>query len=345
MAKILYSLAGQGAGHGSRSKEIITHLISQGHELKILSYKQGYDLLSKFFRVEKIFGLTFDYHENKVRILPTLYKNALRLPQAKNSLQDILKLIKNFEPDLVITDFEPLACIAANLKRIPLVSIDNQHVLTDTVVKYPREYEKDATLAKAVTKLMIFNTKVNLTISFFKTKPKNKKTFVFPPILRSEVLKAKPKQGDYILVYVTSSSHELEKILLEVDCKFICYGFNKEGKKKNLLFKKPSKDKFFQDLANSKAVIANTGFTLIGEALHLGKPYLAWPVQSQFEQILNALYIEKSGYGLYAEKLDLVTINKFLKNLPKYRRKVKKYPRQDNRKILKKIEQVVNLYS
>ncbi|MBT5503765.1 hypothetical protein HN858_01640 [Candidatus Falkowbacteria bacterium] len=345
MAKIIYSLAGQGAGHGSRSKEIIAHLVGEGHELKILSYNQGYDLLKKFFKVEKIFGLTFDYHDNQVRILPTVYKNALRLPQAKASLQKILKLINSFKPDLIITDFEPLACIAANLKRVPLVSIDNQHALTDTIVKYPREHEKDATLAKAVTKLLIFNTKINLVISFFKTKPKNKKTFVFSPILRSEVLQAKPKQGDYILVYVTSPSHDLEKVLLEVNCKFICYGFNKEGKQKNLLFKKPSKDKFFLDLANSKAVIANTGFTLIGEALHLGKPYLAWPVRSQFEQILNALYIEKSGYGLHADQLDMITIKKFLKSLPKYRRKVKKYPRQDNRRILKKVDQVVATYS
>ena len=86
MAKIIYSLAGQGAGHGSRSKEIIAHLVGEGHELKILSYNQGYDLLKKFFKVEKIFGLTFDYHDNQVRILPTAYKNALRLPQAKASL-------------------------------------------------------------------------------------------------------------------------------------------------------------------------------------------------------------------------------------------------------------------
>ncbi len=345
MARIIYSLAGQGAGHGSRSKEIITHLISRGHELKILSHNQGYDLLKKFFKVEKIFGLTFDYRHNKVRILPTVYKNTLCLPEARVSLQKILKLIKSFKPDLIITDFEPLSCIAANLKNIPLISIDNQHVLTDTVVQYPRQYKKDATLAKTVTKLMIFNTKINLTTSFFKAKVKNKKTFVFPPILRAEVLRAKSKQGDYVLVYVTSPMDNLEQLLQKINCKFICYGFNKDGKDENLIFKQPNKEQFFKDLANCRAVIASSGFTLIGEALYLGKPYLACPVQAQFEQIFNAYYIDKLGYGKYVIKLEQPAIENFLKNIAKYKQNLKKYPRQDNSEILKKVDQIVAAYS
>jgi uncharacterized protein (TIGR00661 family) len=44
-------------------------------------------------------------------------------------------------------------------------------------------------------------------------------------------------------------------------------------------------------------VIANSGFSLICEALYLGKPYLAIPVRHQFEQVLNAYYVDKMGYG------------------------------------------------
>jgi uncharacterized protein (TIGR00661 family) len=40
------------------------------------------------------------------------------------------------------------------------------------------------------------------------------------------------------------------------------------------------------------------GFSLVTEALHLGKPYLAVPVQHQFEQIFNAYWLDKMGHRL-----------------------------------------------
>ncbi len=345
MAKIIYGLCGQGSGHGSRSKEVISHLISQGHEVKIFTYKQGFDLLKNFFPVEKIFGLLFDYKDNKVRLLPTLYKNALQLPEANKSLRLILKKIDQWQPDLVITDFEPLVCVAANLKRLPLISIDNQHFLTETKVNYPKNHEKDVALAKAVVKAMVFNTKANLVISFLKAKTKNKKTFVFPPILRQEVLETKPQTKDHVLVYVTSANPELEDTLKKVKQKFICYGFGKKGQEGNLTFKLPNQKQFFDDLATCRAVVGNAGFTLIGEALYLGKPYLAWPVKSQFEQIMNAYFIEKLGYGLYAENLDLAIFERFFKGLTKFTKKLKKYPREGNTKILKKLDGLIKKYS
>ena len=56
-------------------------------------------------------------------------------------------------------------------------------------------------------------------------------------------------------------------------------------------------DRPLQDLVGANAVIANAGFSLVSEALHLGKPYLAIPVKRQFEQVLNAYYVDKMNYG------------------------------------------------
>ena len=50
--------------------------------------------------------------------------------------------------DLIITDFEPLTCHVGHKKRLPVISIDNQHCLTNTVVSYPRKYRGDAAAAK-----------------------------------------------------------------------------------------------------------------------------------------------------------------------------------------------------
>ena len=59
-------------------------------------------------------------------------------------------------------------------------------------------------------------------------------------------------------------------------------------------------------------MIANAGFSLVSEALHLGKPYLALPVRHQFEQLFNAYYVQKMGYGQYSEKLGPNNLADFL---------------------------------
>lgn len=345
MAKILYGVAGEGSGHSSRTKEICRHLKEKGHEIKIVSHGRGYDNLRPYFDTEKIFGLHFAYKDNKVQYNKTIINNALKTPQAIKSLKEVLGLIDSFRPNIVFSDFEPVSSIAANIKKLPLISVDNQHCITNTVIQYPRKYEKEAMAAKTVINLMIFNSRACLVTSFFRAKILNKKTFVFPPILRKEVLDLKPKNGNKILVYATSEFSDMTAVLKSINEKFIVYGFNHSKKDKNLTFKKPSQKGFLRDLANSKAVIANAGFTLMTEALHLRKPYLALPVAGQFEQILNAYYLEKLGYGKHWDELNKEKIESFLFNLGLYNKNLRKYKKEDNSKIFKKIDNLIKKYT
>lgn len=344
MSKILYGVAGEGSGHSSRAREIIRHLLRSGHEVKIVSYDKGYKNLSTDFDVEDIFGLHFYYENNKVKIVPTVFKNLLKTDQAIKSINKVVKIIDEFKPDIVFSDFEPISCVAANMKKLPLISIDNQHRLNNTDIEYPKKYTNDARTAIAVVNLMIFNSKANLVTTFFKAPVKNKKTFLFPPILREEVLRAEVKEKDCILVYLTSPFEGLIDILKNINKKFIVYGFNKNEKRNNLVFKQASQKGFLQDLANCEGVIANAGFTLMTEALHLRKPYLALPVAGQFEQVLNAYYLEKLGYGKYWDELNQERIEAFLYNIDLYKEGVKKYVKQDNTKILKKVDQLISKY-
>src|SRR5262249_4410020 len=151
-----------------------------------------------------------------------------------------------------------------------------------------------------------------LVISFFPAPVKKKNTFLFPPLLRQEILNARPAQGDHVLVYVTSPAPALTKLLSGVRAKFIAYGFAREGVEGNITYKKPSMDGFFADLVGAQAIIANSGFSLVTEALHLGKPYLAVPVSHQFEQIFNAYWLEKTGYGAYWKDLNKERVVSFL---------------------------------
>ncbi len=177
--------------------------------------------------------------------------------------------------------------------------------------------------------------------TFFDAKVTKPNTFLFPPILRECILKAKPRQGEQILVYVTSPAPNLAKLLASMRGSFVAYGFGREGRERNIMFKKASLDGFLADLLAAKTLIANAGFSLVTEALRLDKPYLAVPVEHQFEQIFNAYWLDKAGYGAFWEELNKERVESFLYNLPQFREKLAGYPRQGNDALLAKLDDLI----
>lgn len=341
MANILYGVNGEGSGHSTRAKEIITHLQGEGHRVNVVSFDRGLRNLKSEFEVTEIYGLRLAYVRNRVRYRKTIIGNLLKAPRAARSIRELTRLAEQWAIELVITDFEPLSCRVAHHLGVPVISIDNQHLLTRAEISYPRECRNDAAAAKLVTRFMTRGCDAYLVISFFEAPLQRRDTFLFPPILRQEVLQARPAGGDCVLVYVTSPSAELAELLKRIRQRFVCYGFDREGEEANLIFRKPSLDGFLADLAGCKAVLANSGFSLISEALHLRKPYLAWPLKRQFEQVFNAYYIQKMGYGAWWDDLNKERIESFLFNLEEYRENLAGYPAQDNSRIFGKLDELV----
>ena len=341
MANILYGVNGEGAGHSTRAKEVLTHLVSQGHKVRVASFDRGLQNLKDSFNVIEIYGFRFAYVNNRVRYKRTIAKNLMTVPHAAQSLSQLNALVDNEKIDLVITDFEPLTCHVGHKRGLPVISIDNQHCLTNALVSYPKQYRGDAAAAKIVTKLMTPRANAYLVISFFNAPIRKRNTFLFPPLLRQQIIDATATEGEHVLVYVTSPAPALSKLLGSIRCRFVAYGFGREGTDGNIIFKKPSLDGFFSDLTSARAVIANSGFSLVTEALHLGKPYLAVPVSHQFEQIFNAYWLEKSGYGAYWEDLNKERVESFLFNLPHYRESLASYGRQGNQALLWKLDALI----
>ena len=309
-----------------------------------MSFDRGVQNLSQYFDVTEIFGFRFAYVNNRVRYGRTLAKNLVTAPRARKSFERLMQLAEEWRIQLVCTDFEPLSCHLGHKKHLPIISIDNQHALVNTAVSYPQQYRREAAAAKLVSRLMTPRANACLVISFFQAPVRHRRTFVFPPILRREVLEARSTMGEHVLVYVTSPSSDLLELLRRIRCRFVCYGFNRAREEGNILLKKPGMDEFLQDLASCKAVIANAGFSLVSEALHLGKPYLAFPVKRQFEQVLNAYYLNKMGFGVHWDELNKERIESFLFNLDTYRAALAGYPRQGNRALLSKLDELIAHY-
>ena len=140
--------------------------------------------------------------------------------------------------------------------------------------------------------------------------------------------------ADHILVYATAGFDSLLQLLRTFkDETFIVYGYHKDLTEANIQFRSFSDIGFLQDLASCKAVIATAGFTLITEALYFRKPYLALPMQGQFEQVLNATMLQRQGYGRACFDLSKQEISAFLAKLSDYNVKLSEYPHEGNDKI------------
>jgi len=330
MAKILFGVAGDGAGHATRAKCTIDHLMAEGHEVRIISSGKGYEYLSCFFDVSKTLDLRIVNCNREVSVWGTIKEWADRLlRRGLPEYMGISRELEAFRPDLVISDFEPLVAAAARLRRIPLFVIDNQHTITLCDFEYPREWKNLFLLGRATCEGIIKTADHFFVTSFFA--PNTKKwarnlVTIVAPILRKEVFKYAPRTGEHVLVYMRTPERvsEIYQIITRIrDEKFVVYGLDTPAPTVgNVIYKEADADGFLRDLANAKGVITNGGHSLISEALYLGKPVFSIPTKKDFEQMINAYYIEKLGYGLFGLEPSVERVQKYLSELALFRKKI-----------------------
>jgi uncharacterized protein (TIGR00661 family) len=110
----------------------------------------------------------------------------------------------------------------------------------------------------------------------------------------------------------------------------------------NLRYRPFSEAGFIDDLASARGVIAGGGFTLMGEAVYLRKPMLAVPLGGQFEQVLNARYLEREGFGMEAEVADAETVRRFVERIPACEGKLALYDQDGNKLLLGAVDGVLD---
>ncbi len=323
--RIIYGLSGDGRGHASRSKVLIEHLISKGHQVIVVTSGSAYDYLSAFFNTVQIPNMRIVNKDEQVDVWDTLKENSERL--MKHGVPVLIKLhalSDSFKPSLVISDFEPFVPFISKWRRIPLLSVDNQHMITNCKLKYPREWYNDYSIAKSLCQSVNGFADHFYITSFFFPEIKQKlraKTTLIGPLLRNEVRSMKPADEGHILIYVRTPERRevLMPLLKGTDCKFRAYGFGDGVSGMDNVILRPSGDQFLLDLASCRAIIANGGLSLISEALYLGKPVYSVPTKKDFEQLINAYYLQEMGYGLYDLDPSLERFNLFLAELDNYR--------------------------
>ncbi len=338
--KILYGVVGEGMGHAMRSRVVLDHLVAEDHEVEIVASGRAVDFLSaRFEGVTPIHGFHVVYEDNRVRRGKTLWSNVLegtaKLPK---NIAAYFELIDDFEPEAVVSDFESWSYFYAKAHRLPVLSIDNMQVINrcEHAAELLEGHRSDFEVTRAFIKGKLPFCEHYFITTFFHPPIRKERTSLHAPILRPEILAAESSDGDHLLVYQTAEEHDALLAALKdsgIECRI--YGMRRDIRQEqvedNLRFRPFSEQGFVDDLASSRGVIAGGGFTLMGEAVHLRKPMLALPVGRQFEQVLNARYLQHLGYGRQAASLDdAATIHGFIDAIPACRQALQGYQPADN---------------
>jgi len=323
LAKIIYAVAGEGFGHSSRSHLIGQRFIDAGHDVMFVGSQKSLLYLKQYFggRVKEIFGLSFAFEGQRIDKSETLKRNLLKLPEANRLNDELFKQhFEPFGPELVISDFEPFSAWWAWRKNVPFISIDHEHMLTLCKLDHPAKNWFSRLTASVITECHYIGAVAYIILNFFEVPLRIDSAVLAPPIVRPVVTALKAEPGEHVLLYSTTGTgrDQLQEILEKFPAqKFYIYGFDQDAEYQNCIFKKRSTEGFLTDLAGARGIIASAGFSLISECMYLRKKMLLLPLAGQYEQIINAHYIQKLGLGISAENLDEPVIARFLEELDK----------------------------
>ena len=79
----------------------------------------------------------------------------------------------------------------------------------------------------------------------------------------------------------------------------------------------------------------------MSEAVHLGVPMLSVPLDDQYEQAINASYLDRLGYGQWAETLSEERVVSFLDRLAEHTEALKGYTPRDNSMTLTCVDELL----
>lgn len=344
MARLLYAAAGDGFGHATRAHSVGLGLMNRGHEVCFLGSRKSTAYLAAHFPglVHDIFGLNMTYRDGEVEVLDTVTRNIRNAwRQLKPSNRVIRRVLREFAPDLVITDYEPFSAFWCWRWRIPFISLDNQHLLTHCQVYHPPGNTRDLINAYLVTRLYFAGARRYLITTFLNPPIRYHPARLVAPIIRPAVYERKPDRGDYLLAYkgaggpFSAMAMALESF---TGMPIRAYGFDRDEQQGHITYRKHDTESFLDDLCGCAGVVATAGHSLVCECLHLEKPMLVMPIARQYEQVLNAYYVDSLGYGKWARGLDVAQIESFVTQLDAFSRNIAELPKACMETVLDEIE-------
>lgn len=218
---------------------------------------------------------------------------------------DYWKMLKAFSPvavfreirdlpvekyDLVLNDFDFITSAACSRKKIP--SIHFGHQASFQSVHCPRPTQKNLTGEWLLKNYVSATRHIGLHFQSYDD-------FIYPAIVKKEILEAKPTDGGHITVYLPSycerALHELLTNYPDTPFEVFSKECSSPFRSGHIRFFPVTRKGFNQSLINCHGILSGAGFETPAEALHLGKKIMAIPIRGQYEQHCNAAALRKMG--------------------------------------------------
>jgi len=320
--RIMFLICGEGLGHTSRCLALGKEFLAAGHEVRFGAYgyskvmieRAGYkasEIPSEVKLVGKAGAL------DMTGTIEATLRNTKLLGGPR-----LLRLIKNTNPDVIVSDSYYMGAIAAFTRKIPVYIIINQSNMEEffknrgvslrilgkmTKTIYNQIFEKVDKIIIPDYPLPYTVCKKNLNL----TMKLNEKLFYSGPLLseKYEEVEEIPLKKPHIVSLIGGFGYRepifrkvLETARLDPSIHYtLISGPSLDPSKITDLPENVELLKFIKDtypyLKSSDAVIAPGGHSTMMEALSFGTPILSFPDKGHSEQENNAAVIDEEGYG------------------------------------------------
>jgi uncharacterized protein (TIGR00661 family) len=346
--RILYSIHGYGRGHATRALAVLPEL-ARRHTLLCLAGGSAYTAIWPDFPVVRIPMLSFAYVPGTGRLSlgQTLRRNLpalLDLVCQGPVVETVREIVREFGPDVIISDAEVWAHRVAAELKIPRISFDHIGLMTYCRPEVERWDRPAAWFNARCYQWLMGQPDRALVSSFYPVPPRRPEIKVVGTLLRKAVRELSPRRGGHLLAYFNQGKDQLLPATLDALAgagpPVRVYGSDRRGQEGPLTFLPLSNLPFLEDLASCRAVVSTAGNQLIGEAIYLGKPVCVTP-EACVEQRLNAAAVERLGIGmrLPAHQFSAERLRAFLAHLDSYETNLARHVRDGVEESLEAIEQ------
>lgn len=339
--KIVSVITGIGYGHAIRQAAILKELEKKGAEIIVASYGNALEYFQQVYKTLEIDGPKFPEKNSRFSTMKTIFMN-LKMPYYMIRNYSKLKMLfKAFNPDTIITDFEPLPLYLEKNKPHFLV-FNFDPIQYDEYTKEKRKkfliqskyvsfFYKRAKKISAPVIIPAFERHETEEYNFI-----NPVTRKLPRQSQNELLEKLSLKKPPILImfggshFSTELLYKLQEVLPKIDEEFIVFAYRISGESHDNMTFFSFKENFLEYLKASKGIITQAGHLTLSECIALKIPSLMFPIQNFIEQELNAYFAEKSGISIIEENKDytkselLGIINKFIDSIPKLKANLEK---------------------
>ncbi len=292
--RILYGANSQGQGHLSKAASLIPVLEARGHDVRLITSGPALTSSGYQFRWHRHFaGLPYAVHQGQTDFQKTAWNWFKESPRTFGCLRAVRQIVREYQPDLIISDFEPLTASPLLAPRCEVLAVSRQVALLDRDLEFPAHLAKNARLARAAMRLFTLGADRFFGYHYAPTTYR-----CLPPVVRPEIVNSQSKRGEHLLVYAHfADSGKLVEWAAKENVPVVAYGFAAASwiEQKWVQFRKPSRQQMEMDLLSARAVITSAGFTTPLEAYLLGLPVTVVPLPNQWEQQVNAWQLEQLG--------------------------------------------------